>query len=194
MERKTQFSTFRRQEFRRYFQPSRILLGVIPASTESGVNIITLCFSMHCSYKPPMMAIAIQNVAVSYELIQKASEYVLAVPGESMARETMYCGVTSMSKVDKVKELGLELCASGKIAVPGLSKAIANVEMVKESVIKIGDHVLVVGRVARFGVNKLADELPLLSVGPDTRGFRVLAEGGIHRIAVVATLGVNSAA
>ena len=180
------FSSLSRQQFRKFFQPSRILLGLIPAPTTSGVNIITLCFDMHCSYKPPMMAVAIQNVAASYRLIQKAKEYVLAVPGTSLVRETLFCGVTSMSEVDKVQKLGLELCASESISVPGLKKAIANIEMIKQLSLKVGDHILVVGRVARFAVNKELGELPLLSIGPDTRGYRVLTQRGIHRIGAAA--------
>ena len=183
---KIEFTTLSRQKFREFFQPSRILLGVLPAPTKSGVNIITLCFDMYCSYKPVMMAVAIQNVAASYQLIQKAREYVLAVPGESLAKETLFCGVTSISEVDKAEELGLKLCPSEKISVPGISRAIANVEMVKEKSIEVGDHILVVGRVVRFGVNRHSEELPLLSVGPNTRGFRILARKGIHRIGTVA--------
>src|SRR5206468_3591431 len=52
---KFNFTTLRRQQFRRYFQPSRVLLAVVPAPTKSGVNVITLCFNMYCSYKPSMM-------------------------------------------------------------------------------------------------------------------------------------------
>jgi flavin reductase (DIM6/NTAB) family NADH-FMN oxidoreductase RutF len=185
MATKPEFTALSRQKFREYFQPSRILLGVIPALTKSGVNVITLSFDMYCSYKPVMMVIAIQNVKASYRLIQEAREYVLAVPGESLARETLFCGVTSISEVDKIQKLGLELCPSEKISVPGISRAIANIEMLKETSIVVGDHILVVGRVVRFGVNRRSRELPLLSVGPNTRGFRVLARKGIHRIGTV---------
>jgi flavin reductase (DIM6/NTAB) family NADH-FMN oxidoreductase RutF len=183
---KSVFTTLSRQKFREYFQPSRILLGVLPAPTKSGFDVITLCFDMYCSYKPVMMAVAIQNIAASYQLIQEAREYVLAVPGESLAKETLFCGVSSISEVDKVQKLGLELCPSEKISVPGINAAIANIEMLKETSIEVGDHILVVGRVVRFGVNRHSRELPLLSVGPNTRGFRVLARKGIHRIGTVA--------
>jgi flavin reductase (DIM6/NTAB) family NADH-FMN oxidoreductase RutF len=132
-----------------------------------------------------MMAVAIQNVARSYELIQQAGEFVLAVPGESLAQEAMFCGVNSLSEVDKVEHLKLDLRPSEKVAVPSLGRAIANVEMVREAAFRTGDHVLVVGKVVRFAVNRRSRELPLLSVGPDTQGFRVLLEKGIHRIGVV---------
>ncbi len=179
------FDDVRRQEFRNYFQPSRVVLGVVPANTESGVNVITLCFSMYCSYKPPMMAIAIQDCNESYALIQRADEYVLAVPGESMVHEAMLCGRESVRDVDKAKVLSLELVPSATVRVPGLRHAIANIELTKRGVVDAGDHIVVVGEVLRFGVNRDRHERPLLSVGPDTTGYRLLAHAGIHRLAVV---------
>ena len=101
MKSHSSFVSVSRQQFRRYFQPSRILLAVIPVPGESRVNIITLCFSMYCSYKPPMLAIAIQKINCSYDLIQKAKEYVLCVPGPDLAHETLYCGVESKVKLTR---------------------------------------------------------------------------------------------
>jgi flavin reductase (DIM6/NTAB) family NADH-FMN oxidoreductase RutF len=179
------FKTLRRQEFRRFFQPSRVLLGVLPASTGSGVNIITLCFSMYCSYKPPMMAVAIHKHAASYGLAQRTGEYVLSVPGESLASEAMYCGIQSMADVDKVKRLNLDLAKSQTIAVPGIVRAIANIEMVRTNVIPSGDHLLLVGAVKRFGVNTDSKDRPLISLGPNTTGYTLLLKKGIHRLGVV---------
>ena len=185
-DQRTVFSALRRQEFRNYFQPSRVVLGVLPAATTSGVNLITLCFDMYCSYKPPMMAIAVQNINASYELIRRADEFVLAVPGETLAAEALECGVRSVREIDKVQHLGLALIESETVRVPGLRQAIANIELVKRESIEAGDHVVVVGEVLRFGVNTESTERPLLSVGADTRGYEVLAERGIHRLGVVA--------
>lgn len=181
-----QFATLSRQQYRRFFQPSRLLICILPAPTPSGVNAVTISFNMHCSYKPPMMAIAIQNINESWKLIREADEYVLSVPGTSLAKETFLCGFYSLKDGgDKVRKLALELCPSERVAVPGLKRAIANVEMRKDRVVEVGDHSLVVGRVLRFGVNTQCRELPLLSIGPDTRGFQVLAQKGIHRIGIV---------
>jgi flavin reductase (DIM6/NTAB) family NADH-FMN oxidoreductase RutF len=140
---------------------------------------------MYCSYKPPMMAIAVHNINRSWELIREADEYVLSVPSESLANETLQCGIVSLRDQDKVKTLKLDLSPSEKVRVPGLKRAIANIELKKFASIEAGDHSLVVGRVLRFAVNTRCRERPLISVGPDTRGYTVLAQEGIHRIAVV---------
>jgi flavin reductase (DIM6/NTAB) family NADH-FMN oxidoreductase RutF len=178
------FETLRRQQFRRHFQPSRIMIALVPAPTLSGVNPITLCFLMHCSYKPPMIAFAIHDVNWSCELFRAASECVLAVPGESLAAETLECGVRSGREVDKVDALGLRLCGSREIGVPGLADCVANVETEVVQVIATGDHLTVVSRVRRYGVNRHRHERTLLSVGPEHEGYGVLAGRGIHRIGV----------
>lgn len=131
-----------------------------------------------------MLAIAIHNINASYELMQRTSEYVLVVPGRSMAEDTMCCGIQSLREMDKPEELRLEYLPSEKIAVPGLQKAIANVEMVKQASIVTGDHVLVIGRAVNFRVRP-EDDLPLLSIGPNTDGYELLAKKGIHRIGCV---------
>lgn len=181
----TLFDDLPRQRFRRYFQPSRIVLGLLHSRNISGVNIITLCFDMYCSYKPPMMAIAVQKVNASYELILDAREWVLSVPGVDLVDETLYCGTKSGRNVDKVRELGIELHPSTHVGVPGIRNAIANIELVRHALVESGDHVTAFGRVVKFGVRHECKQLPLLSIGPDTRGYKVLARRGIHRIGVV---------
>ena len=132
-----------------------------------------------------MVAVAIQNVNMSYHLVREAQEYVLAVPGPSLVQETLFCGTRSLIDTDKVSELNLRLVPSSTIATPGLANAIANIELVKDTMAYTGDHVVLIGRVRKFGVNQTRKELPLLSVGPDTLGYKVLARQGIHRIGVV---------
>ena len=181
----TKFDSLRRQQFRRYYQPTRILLGVFESDAPSGINVITLCFSMTCSYKPSMMAISIHNRSKSYHLLKSTQEFVLAVPGESMAREALFCGVESGHEVDKARECGFRLINSERVSVPGLKSAIANIELVVKAKVDTGDHLTVMGEVRRYAVDGDSRERNLLSVGPRHEGYRVLAAKGIHRIAVV---------
>ena len=132
-----------------------------------------------------MMAVAVHKSASSYSLIQTAPEFVLAVPGESLVDAAMFCGTTSMRDVDKISHLGLKLIDSQRVNVPGLADAIANVEVRRESVILCGDHVLVTCRVMAYRVNSSCEDRPLVSCGPDERGFVVLRRNGIHRLAVI---------
>lgn len=179
------FTLLKRQQFRRHFQPSRVMLCLLPAPTPSGVNIITLCFTMYCSYKPPMMAFAIQQGSYSYELMERAEECVLAVPGERLARQVLECGLKSGRDMDKMSEFNFSPLPSQTISVPGISECIANLEGKIRSKVPTGDHRTAVVEVQRFSVNRSNEERCLLSVGPSHKGYVVLARHGIHRIGVV---------
>jgi flavin reductase (DIM6/NTAB) family NADH-FMN oxidoreductase RutF len=134
-----------------------------------------------------MIAVAINDRSSTYGLVERANEFVLSVPGEGLATEAMFCGHESMRDGDKVARLGLELSESQSVSVPGLSAAIANVELKKRSTIECGDHVIVVGEVTKFRVNATLQELPLLSIGPFTNGYKLLCKKGMHRLGVVTT-------
>ena len=71
-----------------------------------------MSFNIICSYKPPMMAIVVQDINRSYGLIVYAEEFVLAVPGEEMAGEAMECGFFTSRDADKMSSQGIELIAS----------------------------------------------------------------------------------
>lgn len=179
------FESLRRQEFRDFYQPSRLTIGILRSNNQSGYNLITLCFSMYCSYKPNMIAFAIQKSNYSYNLIDNLDNCVLAVPGENLAEQTLYCGEMSGRFVDKVKECGLTLVKSLHVDTPGLREAKANIELNIVKRVITGDHVTIFSEVKSFSVNKMNKERNLLSVGADHQGFKVLAKKGIHRIAVV---------
>ena len=179
------FQSVSRQEFREFFQPSRIVLGVFQNDSASPVNVITLCFDMHCSYKPAMFAFAIWRGSHTFTLLDNATECVLAVPGERLAQAALLCGTKSGRDINKINACGLTLTKSEKISVPGIGECIANVEIRIVEKLKAGDHQLVIGEVLRFGVDPKNHERCLLSVGRNHEGYEVLARGGIHRIGVV---------
>ena len=174
-----------KHEFRNYFQPSRVVIGVIPAPIESGYNLITLSYNMWCSKTPIYMVIAIHKINATYDLVEQMDEYVLSVPGPKLVEETMHCGIKSMRDTDKIIEFGVKLTKSKGVRVPGLANAIANIELTKEQVIITGDHALVIGEVKNFTFNSSNYDYPLLSIGSNTNGYRVLAQRGIHRLAIV---------
>jgi flavin reductase (DIM6/NTAB) family NADH-FMN oxidoreductase RutF len=134
-----------------------------------------------------MMGFSVQRGSRSYRLLDEAQEVVLAVPGESMAAETLFFGIESGDEKDKIDVAGVELVESKTVAVPGIENAIANIELSLINVFDAGDHKFVLGRVQAFAVRKKSTELPLLSIGPRTNGYRLLARHGVHRIAVVAS-------
>jgi flavin reductase (DIM6/NTAB) family NADH-FMN oxidoreductase RutF len=181
-----------RQVFRRSFQPSRLLIALVHTPARDGINAITLSFSMWCSYKPRMLAIAVQNCNYSYECFESAEEYTLAVPGESLVKPTLLFGTKSGRDIDKISESGADLIASATVSVPTLADSMASLELIKHSQMVTGDHMLIIGRVTRMARNNSIAERPLLSIGPDTNGYELLFKHGQHRIAVVSRPRHNS--
>ena len=182
--KKDSFEFLSRQQFRAYFQPTRIVIGVFRAPTSSGFNPITLCFHSYISYKPVMMSVAIHSVNATFDLIKSCTDFTLSVFGESLADEAMYFGTKSMRDTDKFEDANLTFLNSLKIETPGVREAIANIELTTVNLHSYGDHDLVIGKVENFSVNPRVDEKPLLSIGPRLEGYKLLKNKGIHRIGI----------
>ncbi|RLA07171.1 MAG: hypothetical protein DRR06_00560 [Gammaproteobacteria bacterium] len=178
----TCFSSQSRQQFRQYFQPSRLVVGVVSGDSCGTINLITLSFNTHCSYKPLMMAFSIHNSTYSYPLFQRAAQCVLAVPGEGLAQEVLECGILSGRRVNKLKKFNLKLEKSQNIDTQGLRGCIANIELVIRQRIEVGDSMMLIAEVMSYRVNTSIRQRNLLSLGPRTAGYEVLASKGIHRI------------
>jgi len=181
----TNFVSLKRNIFREYFQPSRIVLALLPANNESGVNIITICFTMHCSYKPPMIAFSIQKGSYSYELLDTAKECVLAVPGGDLSNNVLKCGIESGRNYDKMIKYGFTPLPSDNVSIPGISECIANIETKIIDDIFMGDHRTVFLEVLEYKVNKSNNNKCLLSIGPNTNGYKILSHKGIHRLGTI---------
>jgi len=132
-----------------------------------------------------MMAFSLHRKSLSYELATINKSCVLSVPGESLAAVALLCGTRSGRGTNKVKDAGVILVQSETVPVPGIMQAKANIEMEIVNRIQTGDHLTVVGKVLKYAVNVHNKERCLLSVGPEHEGYDVLAQKGIHRIAVV---------
>lgn len=177
--------TLKRKEFREYFQPSKILLGIIPDFNKNGFNIITLCFTMTCSYKPPMISFAVEKKNYSYELALSASEIVMAIPGKSLAKQTMDCGFYSGRDTDKFTICNFSKQEMPNIKTPGIREAIANIELKVVNRIITGDHVTIFCEVLGYHLNEDRTEENLLAVSKNSVGYQVLIKKGMHRIGII---------
>jgi flavin reductase (DIM6/NTAB) family NADH-FMN oxidoreductase RutF len=123
-------------------------------SPQERPNIIAVSFCMPVSKIPPMLACAIGKKAYSYELIEKAKEFVVNVPPAELKKEVYYCGYNSGRNVDKFKETGLTQRPSRKVGVPIVGECVAHMECVVRQVVETGDKKLFIGEV----VEAYADE------------------------------------
>ena len=179
------FNNIDRNEIRRLFQPSKIALAIAFDSQNNRYNILPLCFHMWCSYSPLLYAIAIHKKNYSSILFQEVKEFVLAIPGEGMIDEVMFCGTHSGKHINKAHGCKIEWSEAYKIKTPGINTAIANIEIrVKERSIA-GDHQIILGEIKAMLQNKKNKERVLLAVGPESKDYEILAQDGIHTIGVI---------
>ncbi len=179
------FNNIDRNEIRRVFQPSKVVLAIVFDPQNNRYNILPLCFHMWCSYSPSLYAIAIHKKNYSSILFQEAEEFVLAIPGEGMVDEVMFCGTHSGKHINKSHECKIEWSEAYKIKTPGINTAIVNIEIqVKERSIA-GDHQIILGEIKAMLKNKQNKERVLLAVGPESKGYEILAQHGIHTIGII---------
>jgi flavin reductase (DIM6/NTAB) family NADH-FMN oxidoreductase RutF len=178
------FVEVKRQKFRDWFQPSRIVILSVFDDERRRFNLTTLCFSMHSAYKPPSLAFAIEKRHLSHSLLMRSQIFVLAVPGRSMASQALGCGIATGREIDKASKLEISLEQGACPAHGLLSHAIANIECELSWAQEAGDHSVFNARVTRYLVPQEYRGPGLLSIGADDSGYEVLSSSGIHKLAI----------
>jgi len=166
----------------RWARPERVVLAV--SVDESGKpNIIAVGWKMFTSFSPPMIAISIGKTRYSHRLISDSGEFVLAVPGEDLAKEVLFCGTRSGRHVDKFKETGLTPVRASKVKPPLIKECIVNLECKVRGKLETGDHTIFVGEVVACWASD-NERRNLLLIG-DGSGYELILEGRGYRFGVV---------
>jgi len=133
--------------------PEQIVIAI--AKEPSGkCNPITIGWTMITSHEPPMMAVSIGLTRHSLEVFRQAKEFVIAMPSQKQAEETMLFGTKSGRDCDKFAEAGTSLQPAEKIDCVLMADAVANFELRKAGEMVTGDHMIFVGRVVCSHVNE----------------------------------------
>lgn len=128
--------------------PEQVVIGI--ARDANGMcNPIALGWTMITSGSPPMMAVAIGQTRYSLEVFRHAKEFVVALPSEAQAEETMLFGTKSGRDIDKLAEADAQIESAKAIDCVLLSEAVANFECTLVKEVETGDHFLFVGEVVR---------------------------------------------
>ncbi len=126
--------------------PEQVVIAIARAA--GGVcNPITLGWTMITSHEPPMMAVSIGLGRYSLEVFRRAKEFVVAMPSEDQADETMLFGTRSGRDMDKFVAAGTVLEDASEIDCVIMSDATANFECRLVGEMETGDHRIFVGEV-----------------------------------------------
>jgi flavin reductase (DIM6/NTAB) family NADH-FMN oxidoreductase RutF len=101
-----------------------------------------------------MIVISIAPRRYSHRLIKETGEFVVNVPTIEIARQSLFCGRTSGTKVDKFKQAPLTPAPAKKVKPPIIKECVAHLECRLVQKIPTGDHTLFVGEVLAAYVKK----------------------------------------
>jgi flavin reductase (DIM6/NTAB) family NADH-FMN oxidoreductase RutF len=144
---------------KRFFKGSAILnpvpvVLITSRNSEGRENVFTVGWVGTACTKPPMVTVAIRPERLSYDYIKETGEFVINLPPSTMVKMIDYCGVVSGKKIDKIKEMGLQLEKSQKVAAPGLTQCPVNIECKVKSVTPLGTHDLFLAEVVSVSVDE----------------------------------------
>ena len=123
-------------------------VSMITSVGPNGQNVMAAEWTMQISYKPLLIAVFIHEGSNTLENIRKTKEFGVNVSSEEQTTAVSISGGYSRKEVDKLSILGaFKLIKSKKIKPPLIAGCIINVECKLYTTRKIGDHVMIVGKV-----------------------------------------------
>ena len=142
-----------------------VILNPVPVvlitskNKEGKTNVFTVGWTGTINTKPPMLYISIRPERLSYEYIKDTMEFVVNMPGSNLVKAVDYCGVRSVKKNYKIKEMGFTLKDSTNICVPYIEECPVNIECKVKNIIPLGTHDMFIAEVVSSHVNEeLFDE------------------------------------
>jgi len=138
---------------------------VIARDAAGKCNPVSVGSLMYASAEPHMFAVALSPTHHTTGAIRHSREFVIAIPSENQAEETMLYGTRSGRDTDKLVLAHAKTEPAHRIDCVLLSDAVANYECRLVSETEMGDHIVFGGEVVCSHVNEKPLR-PLYVVGP----------------------------
>lgn len=135
--------------------PEQVVL-VTTRSKKGRTNVMAVGWTCIVSGEPLMLALGIDDGSYTYQLIRETGKFIVAFPGEKMAKEVLFAGTRHGFDIDKIGESGLKTCKASVVRAPLLSDAVVNLECRLVEIYQPGDCPVVIGKVvaAHQNVNR----------------------------------------
>lgn len=137
-------------------------LYAVSVEADGQRNAFTANWLSQVSFDPPLVALSIQNDAVTLPLARAAGRYVVNVFDASQRDLSGKLGRSLSRSPDKLAELAFGATASGQ---PYLLATLGWVEVAIESEAPAGDSVLLIGRVVDAGMLRRDEPLTMRAAG-----------------------------
>ena len=118
---------------------------LVVSAYEGKVNVMAADWVMPVSYEPFRIGVSLSPKRLTYELIKKSGEFVIAVPSLDLKDRVLRAG--SVSGRDEDKSTLFRFGKGKKVSVPIIEECVANIECILRDDINLGDHHLIVGDV-----------------------------------------------
>ncbi|MGA3150371.1 MAG: flavin reductase family protein [Candidatus Saccharimonadales bacterium] len=132
---------------------------VLSVDANGKPNGMAAGWNMKCSYKPPTLAVALQDTNNTHKLILESKEFVIAVPSPELRRQLEYFGSVSGADVDKFAESGIATLPGTIGKTPLLADARVNFECRLHSYAKPADHYVFFGTIIAAYLNEEKEQL-----------------------------------
>jgi flavin reductase (DIM6/NTAB) family NADH-FMN oxidoreductase RutF len=120
---------------------------LITASYKDRIGIMPASWVIPVSLKPLLVAVAINPIAFTHELIDKSREFAINVPTGDLARAVKQAGTISSRDTDKFQTIGLHPMKGLKINAPLVEECIGHLECGVIERYTPGDHTIFVAEV-----------------------------------------------
>ena len=143
----------------------------IAKDADGKCNPVTVGSVMYASAGPHMFAVSLFPTHHTTAAIRHSGEFVIALPSEHQAEETMLYGTRSGRDTDKFALTKAKTESAHKIDCVLLSDAVSNYECRLVDEVKIGDHIVFAGEVVCSHVNETPlRRLYIVGPGYELRG------------------------
>ncbi|MBS3060201.1 MAG: flavin reductase family protein [DPANN group archaeon] len=116
------------------------------------VDVSPFSFVTPLSFDPPLLGISVGPNKHSYWSITQKKEFVVHVPTEELVEKIVIAGQNWDPETSKLERAGLETIPGTKVGPPILKDCPVSIECYLEDTKKVGDHVLIIGRVVAINV------------------------------------------
>jgi flavin reductase (DIM6/NTAB) family NADH-FMN oxidoreductase RutF len=117
-------------------------------------NILTVSWTGTICTNPPMLSISIRPTRHSYDIIKKSGEFVVNIPGKSLAFAADFCGVRSGKDVNKFEYLKLTKEKASIVNAPLIGEAPLGIECRVKDILELGSHHMFIAEVVALNVEE----------------------------------------
>lgn len=124
-------------------------VAIVTTAWRGVSNAAPIAWCAPVSMQPPMVGIVVHPHRHTADLIRFSDNFAINIPGPSLVKQTAFLGSLTGLDNNKLESSGLELFNPLMVDAPLIEGCLAWIECTLQDVIRLGDHSLFVGNVAK---------------------------------------------